>query len=423
MDDSSKPSFQRYWQQSKDQQEGKRLTFISSKLGQAAEGKGAARRDAGSSEDKVKARRQQVRKAQIQHRQRKANYTQQLELDITKLRDDIAAVEREIEGLRSENGSLRSRLTGGALPTAAPAVPAKEPLLSGLGTAPDMAFSTSLAPEYTISLDLSQFEDLGLPAFQVRRTLSPSPPYSTSSVTGKSIETLSSNTPATPATPVSPSSVLPTEMALTALTEEQTDLAINFILSLERCCWNHINPIRFDHHHHRPLPEPWVGSRPPPPPGEEDDSDGLGGHTFTATSLALQNAPLEIFARINNLQIPPTTTTTTTTTSSSSSASLLAAASSDPISWVSRSLTLANLRHLAVSLNTTEAELAPVQIWFELAAMYGVAVATDPVVLEVLKKALSDEVHCVLFGATVPRHVFEYALQCAGLPPKRIEEA
>jgi hypothetical protein len=56
-------------------------------------------------------RRTQVRRAQIQHRQRKAEYQKQLELDITHFRELIALTEFESEQLKKDNDSIKELLT------------------------------------------------------------------------------------------------------------------------------------------------------------------------------------------------------------------------------------------------------------------------------------------------------------------------
>lgn len=60
---------------------------------------------------KAQARRAQVRRAQIQHRQRKANYTKELEMDIARLRELIEQTEAASRGLRTENAVLRRDLS------------------------------------------------------------------------------------------------------------------------------------------------------------------------------------------------------------------------------------------------------------------------------------------------------------------------
>lgn len=186
---------------------------------------------------KAQARRAQVRKAQIQHRQRKANYTKQLEMDIAKLRDGIARAGGEGTALRSENGTIRQRLAlaGVSLPpppiTSTYVTPA--PALLASATAPTTSWTTSASPspptQYTVSLDILETNS---PAYQVYRTSATTTPPSGGSVPGRSFPGSSSDS---------------AEAALTAvdeiwdqcggsgkgfnLTEAQTDYAINFILA------------------------------------------------------------------------------------------------------------------------------------------------------------------------------------------------
>lgn len=54
-----------------------------------------------------------MRKAQIQHRARKADYTKQLEADIETIRAQIDGADRARQALRSENQTLRSQLASG----------------------------------------------------------------------------------------------------------------------------------------------------------------------------------------------------------------------------------------------------------------------------------------------------------------------
>ncbi|KAI1156094.1 hypothetical protein F4825DRAFT_446831 [Nemania diffusa] len=406
---SARPSFTGYWKRSKDQQATQSLTFVSSKLGQSSglgENEGQTEP---STEAKAKERRQQVRKAQRQHRQRKANYTKQLEMDVTKLRDDIAKVEQEVESLRSQNGAMRSQLAVAVPTTAAAPPPAPPQAVDPTG----MAFSTALAPDYTVFLDVP--ENAGTPVYQVRRA-APSvslADWSSSRATSSyAAETLSS---------FSPTSVLgpgleDPAVVEAALSPEQTDEAINFILGLEHCCWHHIDETCYSHHH---------TPSPPPPPrkfhwqevfssstshDDAEDDSALNGHALSATALALQSAPLSVFAQLGELHerldpCPPFTITPigdTNTRIPPTPAPPPAA-----IEWSSRALTLTNLRRLAGALNPSAAELAPVQAWFELAALYGAAVAADAAVLARLRRALAPEMQCVTFGAAVDRDVFE----------------
>lgn len=60
--------------------------------------------------DKAQLRRAQVRKAQTQHRQRKANYVKQLEMDIARIRDMIEETERDTKALLDENKAMRTQV-------------------------------------------------------------------------------------------------------------------------------------------------------------------------------------------------------------------------------------------------------------------------------------------------------------------------
>ncbi|KAI0539667.1 hypothetical protein GGR58DRAFT_218656 [Xylaria digitata] len=373
--DSARPSFTGYWKHSKDQQAAKTLTFVSSKLGQPPAHEEDNEKPL--TEAKAKARRQQVRNAQRQHRQRKANYTKQLEMDITKLRNDIARVEQELEALRSQNGAIKSQLAlrdQAAAPVAADAPPVVDD-------------TVSTSPGCPVSIDM--FENLGTPAFHISRASSSSADASCKAASSRATEKLSCTTPASTVG----TSLEDVAMMEMTLPEEQKDQAINFILALEHCCWNHIDQHCFAHRNHCPPRQ-----RPKQLNCNEPEPEPLNGHALMATSLALTNAPSAVFDRISGLQ-------------QHLSSSTPSAAAPGPLAWSTGGLTLTNLRRLAGTLNPSDAELAPVQAWFELASLYGVAVATDGAVLEGLKRELAGEVQCVVFGAAVRRDVFEAALE------------
>ncbi|KAI0465794.1 hypothetical protein F4859DRAFT_499632 [Xylaria cf. heliscus] len=219
-----RPSFTGFWKRSKDKQAAQSLTFVSSKLGQPSAQGGNEAQTEPSAEAKAKERRQQVRKAQRQHRQRKANYTKQLEMDITKLRDDIAKAEQEVEHLKNQNDAIRTQLVSGGGDQAA--LPMAVDLPPVLDTT-EAAFSTYLAPNYTVSLDMSEY--LGTPAYQIRRASSSAPDSSTKTTSPWAAETVGGTTPAS-TVGTSPEDVAAMEATLS---EEQIDRAINFILAYE----------------------------------------------------------------------------------------------------------------------------------------------------------------------------------------------
>lgn len=57
-----------------------------------------------------------MRRAQIEHRQRKANYTKQLELDISELRDLVALAEKQTAALFKDNYLMREALELAGVP-------------------------------------------------------------------------------------------------------------------------------------------------------------------------------------------------------------------------------------------------------------------------------------------------------------------
>jgi len=234
-------------------------------------------------------------------------------------------------------------------------------------------------------------------------------------------------------------------------------LTLLFIYRLEHCCWDHIDQTCFEHNHNHGYGHGHGHNYPSSQKqgclnaqtvevykeakGEEFDVDNddvdeeamneiddslLNGHALTATALALQSAPSNIFEQINNLNSylpPPPQVSNSDNPDNPPKCTRARAPVPDPdpatstmamrkpITWPSQTLTLASLRRLARTLNPTDAELAPVQAWFELVSLYGAGVATDKDVLAGLKRGLVKEVKCVTFGAAVQRDVFERALE------------
>jgi hypothetical protein len=184
--------------------------------------------DQQSAKDKAQARRAQVRKAQIQHRQRKANYIKQLELDLVRIRDMISQTERETVTLRGENEAIRARLRSAGVgspsqtapaapqqhqpPTLAPVQPV-DPMLQAydhVNFAPPSAtnelFSDINVDEMTVTLAMDDV--LGTPCYHI-----------SSSSSGGSVQSIASPTASEESGQMTP------------LTPEQETMAINFILS------------------------------------------------------------------------------------------------------------------------------------------------------------------------------------------------
>ncbi|EAQ93301.1 hypothetical protein CHGG_01536 [Chaetomium globosum CBS 148.51] len=122
--ESNRPSFSTFWRKSKETLGGKKIRFVESKPagGTPSSGASGAQDDASTeaSLDKTQARRAQVRKAQVQHRQRKANYVKQLEMDVARIREMIEAAEQETKSLLDENKAMRAQILHAMSKKAAP---------------------------------------------------------------------------------------------------------------------------------------------------------------------------------------------------------------------------------------------------------------------------------------------------------------
>ncbi|KAI1093584.1 hypothetical protein F5B19DRAFT_112302 [Rostrohypoxylon terebratum] len=426
---SSRPSFTDYWKRTKEA--ARSITFVSSgpeaQAGPSKDGNDNGNANNGQESDlnKAKARRAQVRKAQIQHRERKANYTKQLEMDVVRLRDLIEQTERQSAAIRTENETIRRRLNLG--PALAP------------GAGPALEFPLS-QPEYTVSL-FSASDSVNSPLYQVQRMPTPSSSSARSVGGGEFVD----------------ASGLPGSVLGISMTQEQVDHAINFILGLEHICWDHFHPSYYNHNEYDPE-------------GKEN------GHMLMASALALRSAPTEAWELIaaekerrrqadpnaagscsagagaSGAPIPPapaptataptydpnylnpnanTTLTswplpppanhqspnphhvesyTQTTNTSTSITSLPPPITPNPTT--EPALTLESLYNLATTLNPASCpELAPVQAWFEIARLYGGAVALNAALMDRVRAELAPSVDCLHFGAVISRAAFEGAVE------------
>ncbi|KAI1344990.1 hypothetical protein F5Y15DRAFT_410674 [Xylariaceae sp. FL0016] len=400
-----RPSFSGFWKKSKEKSVGRNLTFVSSHPQKAsASSKDGTQGE--TAETKAQARRAQVRKAQIQHRQRKVNYTKELEMDIVRLREMIEKTEQESVRLRDENDSFRSCLTHSSIDAS---------MMTGLPAQATLttSFSVPPAPEYTVSLEMSDLMET--PAFRVTR--SPSA-YSSGAVSGISSGQASAQaltitggslSPATAAAGGSADTAMTTGIPLSTLSDIQTDQAINFILALEHICWDHFDSSYFAH-------------------ADFDPAATENGHALMASSIALQSAPTEVFGRLNNLQ--ERLRADPHAHPHRHSAQLPTPASADAITWQLRAggnggpgLTLESLYGLASTLNRPDRELAPVQAWFEIARLYGLGVAVDASSMQAVQGQLAGVVKCLHFGAVIERDAFDSVLGRVLGPPVIGEEA
>ncbi|KAK3984689.1 hypothetical protein QBC44DRAFT_336585 [Cladorrhinum sp. PSN332] len=303
---------------------------------------------------KSQQRRAQVRKAQLEHRQRKANYVKKLETDAERYRDMIATTRREALGIHAENEAMRAQLQGVSLLSQIPTAPLclnSDDITMALGYDNIMS-----APCYYISSSpsSSQFES------------------STSSQGGGPISTdkTCSN---------------PSNSQLPDMAPHQIQQAINFILALEHICRDHSHPSRF----------PSSSSFPSP---DNDCITGKeSGHTLMATSLALRTAPAAVFSAAKKTRLFP---------GSSISVRPPAPGSPQAVSWKASGLTLQSLYGLACSLHgTDDAEVTPVQVWFELVGRYGVETVLGGI--DEMKREFVGVVKCPHYGAVLEREAFE----------------
>ncbi|KND95139.1 hypothetical protein TOPH_00325 [Tolypocladium ophioglossoides CBS 100239] len=330
-----------------------------------------------SAKEKALLRRQQIRRAQTQHRQRKANYLKQLELDVAQLRDLISLTEYEGHALKKENEDIRTVLGGagvgtppalmlagipevdiGVLQTEVPEpvqVDSLVPLQTD-STAPPPASPQAASSELFGDIDiddwavtLSMDEAMGTPCFHVS---------SGSGSSGASVTSIAS-----PARSVGD----------VHFTPAQEQRAINFILALEHVCWNHFGPGDFECHDHEQ--------------GQDVGQDV--GHALMASAYCMASAPETVYTDREALD------------------SKKKRSRSPPLQWAALGTTLKSLHGLARSLNPGGQEIAPVQAWFELASRYPVDILMGDGVLDTLQREFRGVVRCVAFGAAIERLAFE----------------
>ncbi|KXX74967.1 hypothetical protein MMYC01_207432 [Madurella mycetomatis] len=366
-----------------------------------------------SSLSKAQLRRAQVRRAQIQHRQRKANYVKQLEMDIARMRDMIEATQRETGALLAENKDLRARAHQVVTRTATPLS-----LDRGVSLLNEMPEPSQLCSEVgpylqreleDITLTLGFDDVMNAPCYYIS-----SPPSSSTTLSPQQC---------LPA----PEITTPTNPCLPELDPFQTQQAINFILALEHICRDHFHPSLYN------PPSPTSPAPSPPLIGHS-----ANGHTLMATSLALRNAPRRIFKAASKTRLFPGSSislrppsfpvalsstssnpdiTTITTPSFNSNSHTHGSSSSSSSSnnnnnnnnnSSSPRLTLRSLYELACSLNPADdVEVTPVQAWFELVGRFGAEVMMAEGVLENLKREFVGVVKCPHYGASLERAAFE----------------
>ncbi|KAK1981430.1 hypothetical protein LZ30DRAFT_750045 [Colletotrichum cereale] len=350
--------------------------------------------------EKAKLRRQQVRKAQIQHRTRKANYIKQLELDVCRFRDMIAAAEKEVLAFRKQNQDMRGALTARGL-----GVPqelkGKEVVIDearAMGSPKPVEVTHPVAVQQqghpqapqqhqpTQQMSAPPVVQQRLPVADTEPQMTSQPPLANDNYEydpypsvdlfaniemGEVIVTMRKDdvlgTPCFQIVSSSPAVLHPP--APDQLTPEQEITAINLILAMEHICWDHFHPRQF--------------------PAHADPCRAASGHTMMASTMCMSSAPARVYRTIRRGEAETATHTWRADTGAGSA------------------LSLKSLLALAKTLNPGDIELTPVQAWFELAARYGAAALMRENVIEALKREFCGVVDCIHFGAIIERDAFE----------------
>ncbi|KAK0748203.1 hypothetical protein B0T21DRAFT_356065 [Apiosordaria backusii] len=432
-DDASnhRPSFVNFWKRGKELALGqgrrrKEVTFVRTRTG----GPGSSGNDDPSEdpsqgndstpatpESKAAQRRAQVRRAQIQHRQRKANYVKELEQEVAKIRKQIDDVDKERRVLRVENDSMRAELRASAmverrLLRQPRSQPQQQQQIERLGTGP---WYMSDEMDFKMTMQLGYDEVLGAPCYMVSglsSSISPSTaiptgePGATNTISTAATHTLGPGMlPTPPRTATfgpgygsSPSIGNSSGHGITTITEQQDapelphmtppqiQTAINFILALEHICRDHFHPS-----HISPSPSPSPSLNP---------FHSHSGHSLMATSLALQSAPSSIFSAAKKTKLFP-----------GSSINIKPPSTSKEMEWENSALTLRNLYRLSKALEKggeDEMEVTPVQAWFELVSGYGLGRVMEGI--GELKREMGRRkgaVRCPHYGARIGRGEWE----------------
>ncbi|RDL35024.1 uncharacterized protein BP5553_06955 [Venustampulla echinocandica] len=400
---SGNGSFSSLWHRSTDKLSPKKFKFMPSNV--AKTGNGKEGEDAATAALSAKQhRRAQVRKAQTEHRQRKANHVKQLEQDIIDLRKMIITAETEASLVEQENEAIRKIVVQAKLPTSTsdasfpPMLPTIQNEQLDLQFQPnphqdltqsqfnnDLASQEAFLQDSNSSLVSIIFDELvGQECLHVSPSTSqetlpqiinspdifnfPNNAFAAKALTNPlSIVSEPSNTNSLPtAVPQS----LP---ASTIAQEEELDLAtiaINFILALEHPCRTHF-------HHHSP-------TTPFDPTGDPS------GHELMASTLMYSSAPEPVFS-----DFAPGIHRWTSSKSSEDN--------------------LKQLEAMSRSLPKADWEITPVQAWFRMVEQFGVDWITAGSnakgneaenVLEWVKKDLAKIVGCFAFGAVMDEKKF-----------------
>ncbi|PFH62107.1 hypothetical protein XA68_15068 [Ophiocordyceps unilateralis] len=297
--------------------------------------------------EKAQRRRQQVKRAQVRHRQRKADYTKQLELDAVRLRQLVAETEDQTKVLRRQNDEMRRCLRD------VEATSQETDIVAWLD-------APTAVKDGQMMVSLGFHDAVGTPCLQMEAG------------PGGSLLAADVDCEA----PTSPE-----------LIEQR---AVNFILALEHICWDHFNHDEFENLDDVLLHDP-----------KTIDPDH--GHTLMASAYLMASAPASVYASLEALTPGPAWRRLLFPDSSRRRRD-----ASPVLRWSAPGLSLASLHGLAQSLNPLgDVELTPVQAWFELSVRYPSERLLRADVMDALLRRFRGVVRCVAYGAAVERLAFE----------------
>lgn len=384
-------------------------------------------------------RRAQVRKAQIEHRQRKENYVKHLEQDVIDLREMIATATTQAVLFKHENEAIRATLSKSPsfVPAPSTSAVAQTPLSS-----PPAPSAPSQPPAQAPN---SSYEPLEFSSFNQDYSLPLAPPANNLEWPTEAI-TVSNYSPSNSSSLVStcfdefidtsclqimPILGVKQDVSMTGidlpntnppaqdfnagkhkekekelpplphdgkLAQPEIDLetiAVNFILALEHPCRTHFHA----------------------PSTNFDPTGSPSGHELMASTLLYSSAPPHMFDSPSFQEPFPASTENTTSlpTFGTPVPGLAPTAPTTPksdLSWKTEPLGLDKLYEISTSLPKSDWEITPIQAWFKLVERYPAHVFLSYVpdsthsprrqtLLDKLKQSLCGVVDCFAFGAVM----------------------
>ncbi|KAI9650413.1 hypothetical protein NHQ30_000427 [Ciborinia camelliae] len=305
-------------------------------------------------------RRAQVRRAQIEHRQRKQNYVKHLEEDVIRLREMIAATENESSALMKENRMIKSTLSAAGVKNFSnvqsknPKLPRNQPTIFLPPQEYDSFSSLTISeskqskrPSIT-PIDYERENDR-LSSYISDMLTQDSSPLTNYFPNGQDVPYKSSTS---------------TGLHVNIQFNEFVNAPCLYLSESSNSCFRGSGAIDLS----KPLP-------PLPDPAPPFDATGNpSGHELMASTYIFSHAPPEAFH-------DPTPES----------------------SWLSTSISLAQLYAMSQSLPTSDFEITPVQAWFMITEKYynEIEKVIESRRMENLKRGLGNLSRCYQFGAVM----------------------